>query len=418
MPRALIPIVAGLLGLAGALAATLSLHGAAVQALDRVLEERLRGAGDTAAELLGGAAPDPAALRATMAANGLEGAILLDRELRVMASATGQAGGRADLLRIDAERVARAFGDASSVAFSYALGDISVATGYFAVHDAEGGVRAVLALEAGQGFAAARTGLVRALWLAIGLSALVALVLALAARRFIAAEGQAAIAGAKAARGEAVARMGAMVAHEVRNPIGVIRGAVELVRARSGRRLEPDDREALDDVLGEVERLRALTEDFLDLAREPALALAEVDLAALSTEAALAAERAHPEVTVEVKAPPLPSAGDPVRLRQVLSNLLDNSAHAGARTIRLTVSSQEAGLARILVQDDGPGVDEGLRACLFDPFVSGRARGAGLGLAIARRIVERHGGTLELVSAGPPGAAFALTLPLAGPPEP
>jgi signal transduction histidine kinase len=206
--------------------------------------------------------------------------------------------------------------------------------------------------------------------------------------------------------------MGAMVAHEVRNPIGVIRGAVELVRARAAAGLEARDREALGDVLGEVERLRRLTDDFLDLAREPVLSFAPVELAAVAAEAARGLARAHPAVAVEVAVPALVVQADAVRLRQVLANLLENAARAGALAVR--VEAAAAGdRARLRVLDDGPGIDASVRERLFDPFVSGRARGAGLGLAIARRIAERHGGSLELADAGPPGAAFALTLPLA-----
>jgi signal transduction histidine kinase len=410
--RALAPVVAGLIGLAGALGATFALHGAAVAALDRVLEERLRGAGDTAAELLGGESPDPAALHATMLANDLEAAYVLGPDLRILADATGTAGGRADLLRVDGGRVARAFAGAPTVAFAYAIGDVPVATGYFPVHGAGGEVRAVLALEAGRTFAAARAGLRRALRLAIGLSALAGLALAFAARGFARAEARTREAASRAARGDAVARMAAMVAHEVRNPVGVIRGAVELVRARSGAALATADRQALEDVLGEVARLRDLTEDFLDLAREPALSLAPVELSSVASEAARGLSRAHPAVTVEVAAPPLCVHADPGRLRQVLANLLENAAQAGALAVRVEAREVE-GRARVVVRDDGPGVDPALRARLFDPFVSGRARGAGLGLAIARRIVERMGGALELADPGPPGAAFALTLPLA-----
>ncbi len=409
MSRALAPIVAALIGLAGALGATLALYRAGAAALDRVLEERLRGAGETAAELLGGATPDRAALRATMDANALEGAYLLAPDLHILADATGPAGGAADLLRVDGARVARAFSGTATVAFSYAVGDVPVATGYFPVHGEGGEVGAVLALEAGRSFSAARRELGHAAWLAVGLSALAALGLGLASRRFAVAEARTT---AAAARGEALARMGAMVAHEVRNPIGVIRGAVELVRARAGAALGARDREALEDVLGEVERLRRLTEDFLDLAREPALSPAPVDLASLAAEAARGVARAHPELAVELAIPPLVVRADPVRLRQVLANLLDNAAYAGARAVRIGAEAA-GGRVKILVRDDGPGVDAAVRARLFDPFVSGRARGAGLGLAIARRIVERHGGALELADAGPPGAAFALTLPLA-----
>lgn len=407
------PLAAGAIGLAGALAATLSLHGVAAGALDRVLEERLRGAGETAARLLGGPAPDPEALRATMEANGLEGAFVVDRRHVLQADVAGRVGRRVDLLRVDPACLARAFAGAPAIASGYTLGEVAVSTGCFPVR-AGGEIRHVLVLEAGRAFALARRRLAHALWLAVGLSALAGLALALVARRFVQAEGRAAAAAARAARGDAVERMGATVAHEVRNPIGVIRGLVELVRARAGPALAVEDREALGDILGEVERLRRLTEDFLDLSREPALHSAPVDLALLAAEAAAAAARQHAGMRATVAVPPITVAGDPGRLRQVLANLLDNAARAGARTVEMIARAGD-GVARLEVRDDGPGVDPALRQRLFDPFVTGSSGGTGLGLAVARRIAERHGGSLELAAPGPAGAAFVLVLPLSRP---
>lgn len=406
------PLVAGLIGLSGSLGATLWLHHAAVAALDGALEARLRGAGDTAARLLAaGAEPEPV-LRALMDANGLEGAVLLGPGLTVLADAAGPAGGRADLLRIDAARAGQAFGGEPSVAFAYAVADVPIASGTFPVRGSGGEVRAVLAIEAGSSFAAARAGLTHALRIGLALSALAALALAAVARAFSRAEARGAAAAARAARGDALARMGAMVAHELRNPLGVIRGATELVGARAGPALEPRDREALADVLGEVERLRRLTDDFLDLSREPALALAPASLRELAAEAARGLSRAHPGVAVSVDVPDVTVLADAGRLRQVLANLLQNAAQAGARSVAVR-GRVGNGRVDVEVRDDGPGIDTAARDRLFEPFVSGRARGAGLGLAIARRLVERHGGTLALADAGPPGAAFALTLPLA-----
>jgi two-component system, OmpR family, sensor kinase len=202
-----------------------------------------------------------------------------------------------------------------------------------------------------------------------------------------------------------------MVAHEIRNPLGVIRGSVELVRARSGAALSPADGEALLDVLGEADRLRRLTDDFLDLARDPAIAEAPVDVSALAEDAARAVRRSHGALAVHVEGSARARA-DPARLRQVLSNLLVNAAQAGARNAWVRADAQD-GRARIVVRDDGPGVDPALRARLFEPFATGRAEGTGLGLALSRRIVERHGGTLRLLDGGSPGAAFEVQLPAA-----
>ncbi len=412
MSRALVPLAAGLIGLAGSLGATLFLHRAASSALDRVLEERLRGAGETAAGLLGRDAPAPPELRAIMEANGLEGAYVLSPSLEVVADATGPAGVKADLLRVDGSRVTRALAGEVTVAFAYSVGDLRIATGYFPVRDRAGSIGGVLALEAGQSFAAAREKLRRALWTGIGLSLLGALALGAVALRWSSAEEARQRATAGAARGDALARMAAMVAHEIRNPIGVIRSAAELVRERAGSKLSPNDQEALEDVLGEVERLRRLTQDFLDLAREPALALTHIDVAMVAADAARSAERSYPEVAFRVALPQMRASADPGRLRQVFANLLVNAAQAGARSVEVHGDAAK-GVARIEFRDDGAGIDPAVRDRLFDPFATGRANGTGLGLAISRRIVERHGGQLALVSGDQPGAIFEVRLPLA-----
>src|SRR5512136_1561002 len=173
MRKALVPLVAGLLGLTGTLGATLYLHRAANAALDRVLEARILGAGETAAEMVGRSVPSTATLRAVMDANQLEGISLLAPDLTVLADATGVAGRRADLLRVDRGRVEGALTGRPSLAFSYAVGNVRIATGYFPVRGADGKTRAVLALEGGQALAAARGGLRRALWGGIALSAVV-----------------------------------------------------------------------------------------------------------------------------------------------------------------------------------------------------------------------------------------------------
>jgi two-component system OmpR family sensor kinase len=407
--RASVPLAAALLGLAGSLGATLALYRAAASALDRVLEERLHGAGETAAELLARGEPTPELLRAIMAANGLEGAYVLSPELKMVADASGEAPAAPNLLRVDGARAARALAGEASVAFAFAMGDLRVATGYFPVRERGGAVRSVLALEAGQSFASARGRVRRALWVGVALSIVGALALAALARQWARGEEQRRRVAERAARGDALARMAAMAAHEIRNPIGVIRGAVELVQERAGPHLSEEDREALSDVIGEVERLRHLTQDFLDLAREPTLMKAPTDLAQSGAEAARALACSHPGVTVELALPAVALDADAARLRQVLVNLLANAAQAGAS--RVLVRGEIAdGFARVSVEDDGPGIDPSLRDRLFEPFATGRADGTGLGLAIARQIAERHGGSLRLVPSKN-GAIFELRLP-------
>ena len=409
--RALAPALAALVGLAGSLAATLYLHRQAAGAIDRVLEERLRGAGETAAGMLARVDLASADLGPVMDANGLEGAYLVSPSLVVLADARGRAGRRADLLRTDAARVERAARGEATIAFSYALGDQPVATGYFPVRGADGAVRAVLALEAGQSFATAYRGLRRALAVAVTLSLAGAAALALVAWRWARAETGRRLHAERAARGDALSRMGAMVAHEIRNPLGVIRGSIELVRARSGAALAPQDGEALQDVLGEADRLRRLTDDFLDLARDPAIAAMPVEVGAIAEDAARAVGRTHLALAIHVEGDGRAHA-DPGRLRQVLSNLLVNAAQAGARNAWVQASLHD-GQVRLVVRDDGPGVPPSVRSRLFEPFATGRAEGTGLGLALSRRIVERQGGALLLLDGRDRGAAFEVRLPLA-----
>ena len=410
--RALAPLVAGLLGLAGALGATLYLHRAADAAVATVLEERLRGAGETAASLVDVAHDQSAALRSVMRASRLEGAYLLSPDLLVLADATGPAGRRIDLLRIDQARVAEAFAGRASVDFAFAVGDQSIATGYFPVRGPDGRITTVLALEAGQEFAAARAGLRRALWVGLVLSALVALALTAAAFQWARSETHRRDASERAARGEALAKMAAMVAHEVRNPLGIIRGAAELIGTRAGDQLGPLDAEALRDILDEVQRLNRLTQDFLDLAREPTLEATPVELGELAAEAARGLAHAWSSVEVRLDVPTLRVQADPGRLRQVLTNLLANACQAGARHVQVSGRVVD-GSALLEIRDDGPGIAAAVAPRLFVPFASGRAGGTGLGLAISRRIVERHGGSLQLVDDGRQGAAFGLRLPLA-----
>lgn len=412
MSRVLAAVLVAVVGLAGSLAATLFLFHSAQSALDRVLDERLRGTGETAALLLAATPATHENLEALMRANALDGAYLLDRSRVVLADAGGRAGQPADLLRVDPERVARAFKGLATVETGYSLGDLAVTTGYFPVRAADGSIAAVLGVEAGQSFSAARRDLLRARNAALLLSVLAALVLCALAARWTGLERARRLEAEQAARGESISRMGAMVAHEVRNPLLVIRGTVELMRERP--ELPEPQRERLDDVLGEVHRLSRLTEDFLLLGRpDRPLAIAPVDLASVVLEAARAAEATSRGIQVHVDVPPLPPVpGDADRLRQVLANLLANAAQA-QQTGEVEVRGElRDGYARLRIHDSGPGIPPAVREKLFDPFLTTKAGGTGLGLAVAKMLVERHGGSLLLVDDGRPGTTFEICLPL------
>jgi two-component system, OmpR family, sensor kinase len=410
MRRVLLPLVLAVLGLAGAGLATLSLHRAASAALQRATEERLQGAGNTAARTLEqpGFEPDAAWLRAVVEANGLEGAFLLDPGLRVVLDSSGPGDRPVDLLRIDVARVRSALAGAPSLSLGWAIGSTRVAAAYLPVRRG-GTVDRVLVLEGGEAYAARQADLDRALHLGWLLSACAAALTALVAAGWAAAERRQRELATRAARGAAVAQLAATVAHEVRNPLGVIRGTVELMAERGRGRLEPRDSEALQDILEEVARLRRLTEDFLDLSSDRPLA--GMDLAVdLFLDDAARAGRAATGIDIDVStAPGLHVQGDGGRLRQVFLNLVSNAARAGARRVRFAAAA-DGPRVRLEVADDGPGIPEDIRPRLFEPFATSRDDGNGLGLAVSRRIVERHGGSLALLSGGP-GTTFRIELP-------
>jgi|GEM_PF-391367 len=410
MRRALLPLLLAVLGLAGAGAATWSLHRSASAALQRGTEERLRGAGTTAARTLErpGFEPDAGWLRTVLEANGLEGAFLLDPRLHVVLDAAGTGDAPADLLRIDVGRVRRALAGEPSVSLGWSIGETRVAAVYLPVRRGETLDR-VLVLEGGEAFAARQADLDRALHVGWLLSGCAAVLTALVAAGWAAAERRQSALATRAARGAAVAQLAAAVAHEVRNPLTVISGTVELMQERGRGRLSVRDVGALQDILGEVSRLETLTADFLDLSSDRPLAGRKLDLGSLLEDAARAG-RAATGIAIEVSAAPgLHVQGDGGRLRQVLLNLVSNAARAGAHRVRLLATADSARI-RVDVADDGPGIPETIRPRLFEPFATTREDGNGLGLAVSRRIVERHEGSLALLVAGP-GATFRIELP-------
>lgn len=415
--RILVAVTAALLVLFGSLLPAWWLHRSARVALQSVLEERLAGAGETAALALSReqALPDAAWLRRLMETNGLEGAFLLDRSLAITVDATGAPRAHPNPLRVDLARAGRALAGERSLAPAYGVEGTAVWSAYFPVLGPNGAIEHVLAVEAGEAFIARQRELDRARLLAVLLSAAAAGALTLVGVRWLQAESLRRTLAVDAARGEAMSRMAAMVAHEIRNPLWVIRGTVELMQERNQARLTPEDRSALADVLGEVDRLRALTDDFLDLAGDKALTLSSLDLGAALGAVARAFASAHPAVAVQVAADgPATVEGDARRLHQVFFNLLANAAQAGARSIALRVE-REGRDVQVSVEDDGPGIPADVRSRLFEPFVTTRTTGTGLGLALSHRIVDRHRGSLTCARTGPGGTTFVVRIPWAGP---
>jgi heavy metal sensor kinase len=210
--------------------------------------------------------------------------------------------------------------------------------------------------------------------------------------------------------------------HELRTPVAVVRGEADVALARESRPVA-EYRESLDVIRDEARRMSRLIDDLLLLARSDAggqsLARSELyldELVADSVRAvrALAAERGA-AVRYEAEGE-LPMRGDEALLRRAVTNLLDNAIKYGGSEVTVTARRDGAGAYVITVADRGPGIPAEIRDRIFDRFVRGAdggdTPGAGLGLAIARRIAEMHGGSLELARTGPEGSEFRLRLPV------
>ena len=395
------------------------LYRGAANTVHAALRDHLDALGRTAARTLSATAGDEAEplLRALTEENRLEDAYLLSPRLRLLAGARLSADSPANLMRLDPAGLAQAFAGQTSIHWGYALGDTAIETGFFPVGSRPGEVQ-VLVLEAGRSFRAPASHLRFLYGVAAAVSLLLTALFAGALLLGVRSLERARLAHGRAERLAAVGQMAAMVAHEVRNPLGILRAQAELLR--EGRHDSPDDRaeERIADMLGEIDRIRRLTDEFLTLSRDAPLERAPCDLARLIADLVedvrLSPAAADARIALELPAG-LPVEADPSRLRQLLLNLLGN-ALAARESVTVTVSAR-AQRREVIVQvaDDGPGVDAALRPALFQAFVSGRPGGSGLGLAIARRIAEQHGGSLVLEPARPHGggATFTLRLPQA-----
>jgi signal transduction histidine kinase len=422
--RVLAVLVAAFTLLAAVNALLWSLYRSEVRTVTRGLDDRLLALGSTAAKWLAAepsaqpgaqpSAPD-ATLAALVGENRLEDAYVVDADRRVLAGVRTRGGSTLNLLRIDADRLEAAKRGEASAGPGYSIDQIAVDVAYFPVARAAG--PAVLALEAGADYRAPERRVRTTYAIAVALTMLVAVVFATALVLALRALERARLDHGRAERLAGVGQMAAMVAHEVRNPLGVLRGQVELARERLGDNLPPRERERFADMLTEIERLNRLTEEFLGLARDLPLVVEDVDLGALAAgivdEVQLAAPRA--QVQTVISNSPIRARVDPARLRQALLNLVLNAAQVGGDGVHVRVEVAHAGpRARISVIDDGPGIPAELAPTLFEPFVGSRPGGSGLGLAVARRVAERHGGALVLESTpGARGARFSLWLPVA-----
>ena len=193
------------------------------------------------------------------------------------------------------------------------------------------------------------------------------------------------------------------LAHEIKNPLTPIQLCAERLR-RHFSTAPPPARDLVEEctatIVGEVDSLKALVDEFSQFARMPAPRAVPADLHALLNEALALYEGLLVDVTFERRfAENLPNVRvDSEQIRRVTINLVDNAIEAMNRSGIITIETQHdpgAGMVRLTVADNGPGIAPAEREKLFMPYYSTKRRGSGLGLAIVRRIVAEHGGTIE-----------------------
>jgi signal transduction histidine kinase len=211
----------------------------------------------------------------------------------------------------------------------------------------------------------------------------------------------------------ALGELSAVVAHEVRNPLGVIFNSLGSLR----RLLKPEgDARMLLDIVGEeADRLNRIVGDLLDFARPSTPALRPEALDRLLEDAVGAAVAENRDVLVErdIELGLPPVSIDARLMRQAVLNVAVNAVQAMPRGGTLVVRARRDGTwARVEIRDSGPGIPDEIRHRIFEPFFTTKASGTGLGLAVVKRIVEGHGGEVAVASDPGSGAAFTIRIPL------
>jgi PAS domain S-box-containing protein len=213
----------------------------------------------------------------------------------------------------------------------------------------------------------------------------------------------------------ALARLGemaAVVAHEVKNPIAGIRGALQVIMSRMAP--EQRDRAVMGDIIARLDALNGIVQDLLLYSRPRQVKREPVDVRGLITNTVdlLRRDPALGGIQLNIDGDPKPLSADPELLRIVLQNLIVNAGQAmggqGAIDVALTEGDSECAID---IRDHGPGMPDDVRGKAFDAFFTTKHRGTGLGLPIARRLVDAHGGQISIAPA-PDGTGTVVSIRL------
>jgi two-component system sensor kinase FixL len=206
--------------------------------------------------------------------------------------------------------------------------------------------------------------------------------------------------------------MAAVIAHEVKNPLAGVRGAIQII----GTHLPKGSKDAsiVTEIVSRIDALNDLMKDLLLFARPPQPKVALVDMGTLVTTTAnlLRGDPAFQQVEVRVDGEPARALGDAELLKIVFVNLLVNAGHAmqGRGTIHVSLTSI-ADICQIAFADEGPGIPADVLEKIFTPFFTTKVRGSGLGLPTVRRLIEAHQGTISIVCPSAGGTVVTIQLP-------
>ncbi|MCI2253372.1 ATP-binding protein [Domibacillus sp. PGB-M46] len=209
-----------------------------------------------------------------------------------------------------------------------------------------------------------------------------------------------------------VGEMAAGAAHEIRNPLAVIQGFLSLMDHSFSR--EEKEQYYLPLLLKELDRINTIIEDMLLMSKPEAPRLKEVKIEDLIQDILpLITQSLQKDIEFTFSLDPHLLQVDPNQMKQIFHNLIRNSIEAIEEKGHISIQSTiEKGWYRIYLQDTGTGIDDGMRKTLFDPFSTSKEDGTGLGLPLVQRMVESHGGTIELMSTSKAGTTFCVTLPV------
>jgi len=388
--------------------------------LEQEIGDRLQAIGTTLAPQLAGRDSDPAILpllNEVMAASDLFNLFVVDDDLTYLANARDPTlvGSTDPALELDAPEILSASSGVPTSSRLYAAGGFFLKTAYAPIPDSLGIPVAVLGVEAdARSFAALRRFRDSQLLIsALSLIAIVAIVVVSIglARHALRVEQAASRANTLALMGQ----LSAALAHEIRNPLAIIRAAAE----RVGIRYDATEDQTLGYIIEEVDRLNNILGNYLSLGSARPESVEPVELARLAADvlAAVEPETRRLGISVETALEDLPPvSGNRLALRQVLLNLVLNAIQAqpDGGLLRLTGSTEtRAGRQWVVVRvaDRGPGMKPEDLKQAFAPFYTTREKGSGLGLFVVRRVVEEHRGRVAISSGPDQGTTVEVRLP-------